>query len=108
MAFKIESLQEMTRIAARVSERKEEMTSVTNNISSGALTELRSNISGYGVETNLAKLSDAVITNCNKVNLLLDRVANFITSQVGTYTMNESEAQAGLNSAQQMLNNIQN
>ena len=106
MAFKIESLAEMNRIASRISERKQEMQS-NGSSANASLETLKTVISGYGVEKNLAALEEAITTNVNNVNNLLELISDFITKQISGYTINEENLANRLANAQSQLENIQ-
>lgn len=88
MGFKIESISTMTTIANNLSTLANDA-SARFSQTSAAIDALVSNVEGQGVDVELNKLRESIVSSGATTVNLLNEVSSFINSQATAYASNE-------------------
>lgn len=105
MAFKIESIQELRKIADTLTQYSEEVNSEVNKVV-GAIEQLDALVSGQGVDEALTKLKDAVNGLAPNAVQTLKYTSLFIKTQTASYAQTKSTTENSLNTVQSALDGI--
>lgn len=96
---------EVSRIAGRISERKEELDSATEKANS-SLGELKGLIETDGIRETLSLLQVAITTNARKVNEVFSQITQFINSQRGLHEATAQSTTTDIQNIDSILGNI--
>ena len=98
MAFRIDSFDELNRIADRLDDRASEMDNVKTK-AMGSLDNLKTNIVCDNITEIMESLRDSINKNTEEVNALFNRIAIFIRQQTGKYEETTETAKSNLESS---------
>ena len=96
---------EVSRIAGRISERKEELDSATEKANS-SLGELEGLIETDGIKETLSLLKVAITTNASKANEIFDQISKFILEQTTKHEATAQSTTTDIQNIDSILGNI--
>ena len=105
MAFKIESIQELRKMADTLNQYSDEVNNEVNKVVA-AIEQLDSLVSGPGVDESLVKLKDAVSGLAPNAVQTLKYTSLFIKTQAASYAQTKSTTENSLNTVQSALDGI--